>query len=83
MTAFAAEVAAEAGRMREQFEADTLAAELGCEVTPHPGWSGVVDARDPAPGLWLLTGTPDEVRAEVRRCELREWIAVLGTQGQR
>jgi hypothetical protein len=83
VTAFAAEVAAEAGRMREQFEADTLAAELGCEVTPHPGWSGVVEARDPAPGLWLLTGTPDEVRAEARRCGLLQWLAVLGTQGQR
>lgn len=44
-----------------------LTAELGCDVTLHPVLAGVVEAWSPAPGVWLLVGTPDEVRAEVRR----------------
>jgi hypothetical protein len=60
-------VTTEIRRMRGEFEAARLAAELGCEVTPHPELAGRVEARDPLPGLWLVIGTPDEVRAEVRR----------------
>jgi DNA-binding CsgD family transcriptional regulator len=59
--------------------AAVLAAELGCEVAPHPQLAGVVEARHPAPGLWLLAGTPGEIRAEVRAALLREWLAMLGT----
>jgi alkanesulfonate monooxygenase SsuD/methylene tetrahydromethanopterin reductase-like flavin-dependent oxidoreductase (luciferase family) len=66
MTTAADRLAAVAQQMRDKFDADRLAGELGCEVTPHPELAGRVDARDPLPGLWLLTGTPDEVRAEVR-----------------
>lgn len=66
-----AALAAEAGR---------LAAELGCEVEPHPVLPGVVEARDPVPGVWLLAGTPDEVRAAARREGLLAWLRVLGRQ---
>ncbi len=52
--------------MNAAAEARCLAAELGCEVTPHPLLDGVVEARDPAPGVWLLAGTPGEIRAEMR-----------------
>lgn len=68
--------------LRDGCEAAVLAAELGCEVTPHPALAGVVEARDPAPGLWLLAGTPDEVRTEVRRHGMREWLGQLGTLGR-
>ncbi|HXJ26560.1 MAG TPA: hypothetical protein VNH17_12705 [Streptosporangiaceae bacterium] len=44
-----------------------LAAELGCEVTPHPLLAGVVEARSPVPGVWVLVGTPEEIRDEVQR----------------
>lgn len=44
-----------------------LAAELGCEVTPHPLLKGVVEARSPVPGVWVLVGTPGEILAEVRK----------------
>ena len=93
MNVTAAWLAAETERMRDQFEADHLAAELGCEVTAHPRFAGVFEARNPAPGIWLLTGTPDEIRAEVartakaartaavaRRAGLLEWLTVAGAQ---
>lgn len=48
-------------------DAADLAAELGCEVTPHPLRSGIFEALKPAPGVHLLVGTPGEIRAEVRR----------------
>jgi hypothetical protein len=85
----AARVAAEAQRMRDGLEARSLARELGCEVTAHPELAGRVEAWDPLPGLTLLIGTPDEVRAEVVACRaedrarlLRLWLSVLGSQGQ-
>lgn len=69
-------------------EADRLAAELGCEVVPHLRFAGMVEARDAAPGLWPLSGTPDEVRNEAfrvralaRRGALLDWLTVLGKQG--
>jgi hypothetical protein len=64
--------------MRDRFEADRLTADLGCEVTPHPRFTGIFDARDPAPGVWLLSGTPEELRAEWRTAWLREWLKHLG-----
>ena len=51
-------------RLRNRIAAARLSAELGCEVTPNPDFPGTFDARDPAPGVWLLTGTLDELRAE-------------------
>jgi hypothetical protein len=36
VTITGAQLAAETEWMRDQFEADRLAAELDCEVTPHP-----------------------------------------------
>jgi DNA-binding CsgD family transcriptional regulator len=77
-TVTAAWVTAEAERLRRQIEADSLAAELGCEVTPHPCFAGLFEARDPAPGVWLLSGTPDEIRAEWRAAWMREWLPRLG-----
>ncbi|HEY0935869.1 MAG TPA: hypothetical protein VGD91_19285 [Trebonia sp.] len=74
--------AAAVHRLRDKFAADRLAAELGCEVTAHPRLAGRVEAWDPLPGLRLVTGTPEDVRAEVRRDGLRGWLAVLGRQGQ-
>jgi hypothetical protein len=68
-------------RLRNRIAAARLAAEFSCDLIPNPDFAGTFDARDPLPGLWLLTGTPDEIRAEVRRHELREWLAVLGRQG--
>jgi DNA-binding CsgD family transcriptional regulator len=65
--------------MRDELEAEMLAAELGCEVIPHPYFNGRFDARDPAPGVWLLSGTPDEIRAEWRRAWLQHWLTCLGT----
>lgn len=44
-----------------------LAAELRCEVSRHPLLDGVVEARDPVPGVWVLVGTPEEILAEVQR----------------
>ncbi|HEY0932449.1 MAG TPA: hypothetical protein VGD91_01795 [Trebonia sp.] len=75
--------AAAVRRLRDEFAASRLAAELGCEVTAHPELTGRVEAWDPLPGLRLVMGTPDDVRAEVRRDGLRGWLAVLGRQGQR
>jgi hypothetical protein len=72
---------AAARRMRNRIAAARLSAELGCEVTPNPDFPGTFDARDPAPGVWLLTGTLDELRAETRRAGLLAWLAVLGRQG--
>ena len=73
-------LAAEAERLRDQNEADRLAAELGCEVMPDPHFAGRFEARDPAPGVWLLSGLPDEIRAEWRKAWLREWVtSYLGT----
>jgi hypothetical protein len=83
VTVTAAALVAEAERMRDQFEADCLAAEIGCEVTLHPRFAAVFVVRKPAPGLWLLAGTPDEIRAEWRAAWLRAWLGVLGTQGPR
>jgi hypothetical protein len=71
-------LAAETERIRNQFEAYRLAAELGCEVISHPRRAGIFDVRDPAPGVWLLSGTPDELRAEWRAVWLREWLKCLG-----
>lgn len=71
--------AAWAARRRGRVEADCLAAELGCEVTPHPERPGVVEARGPSPGVYVLVGTPAEVRAAGREGQLRQWLAVLGT----
>jgi hypothetical protein len=62
--------------------ADALAAELGCEVAPAPARAGIVVACQPLPSIWMLIGTPDEIRAEVRRHGLQAWLAVLGRQGQ-
>jgi hypothetical protein len=59
----AAWVAAEAEWQRDQFEADRLAGELGCEVTPNPYFVDHFDVRG-LPGVWLMTGRPDEIRAE-------------------
>jgi hypothetical protein len=79
VTVTAAALAGQAQRMRDQFEADRLAAELGCEVTPRPGLPGIVEAREPAEGVWLLAGTPEKVRAAGRAALMREWLACLGT----
>ena len=79
MTVPAAQVAAQARWMRGQLEAGRLAAELGCEVIPHPCVSGRFEARDPAPGVWLLCGTPDEIRAAWRQAWLQQWLACLGS----
>jgi hypothetical protein len=54
-------------------EADQLAAELGCEVIPAPARAGAVVARRPLPSIWMLIGTPDEIRAEVRRVREAAW----------
>lgn len=80
MTVTAASLAAETEWMRDRFEADRLAAELGCEVTPHPRFAGIFEARDPAPGVWLLTGSQDEIRSEWRAAWLRVWLVRLGSQ---
>jgi DNA-binding CsgD family transcriptional regulator len=79
VTVTAEQLAAEAEWMRDQLEANRLAAELGCEVISHPLRAGIFDARGPAPGVWLLSGTPDELRAEWRTAWLREWLKYLGT----
>jgi hypothetical protein len=68
-------------RLRDRIAAARLSAELGCEITPNPDFAGTFDARDPAPGVWLLTGTLDELRTETRRAGLLAWLAVLGRQG--
>jgi hypothetical protein len=68
-------------RLRDRLAATRLSAELGCDVTPNPDFAGTFDAREPALGVWLLTGTLDELRAEWRAAWLREWLALLGTQG--
>jgi len=73
-------LAAETEWLRDQLEADRLAAELGCEVTMHPRFVGVFEARDPAPGLFLVSGSPGEIRREWRKAWLREWLTShLGT----
>jgi hypothetical protein len=64
--------------MQGRFEADKLAGELGCEVTVHPELAGVVEARG-LPGVWLLAGSPEKVRAGGRKAQMREWLACLGT----
>ena len=66
-------LAAETEWLRDQLEADRLAAELGCEVTMHPRFVGVFEARDPAPGLFLVSGSPGEIRREWRKAWLRVW----------
>jgi hypothetical protein len=75
-------------RVQRQFTADRLAAELGCDVTPHPYLGGAFEARDPMPGVWLLMGTPEELRAEAAKYrdrvrERREgmllWLRFLGS----
>ena len=81
MTVTAASVAAEAEWLRDQAEARQLAAELGCEVTPHPRFAGVFEVDDRELGLYLQSGEPGEIRAEVRRHGLLVWLAVLGRQG--
>lgn len=78
MTVTAAWLEAETERMRDQLEADHLAAELGCEVTPHPRFAGLFEARDPTPSVWLLSGTADEIRQEWRATLMREWLPYLG-----
>ena len=83
MSVSAARLERQARRLRTAQEAVSLAAELGCEVAPHPELPGVVEARSPLPGIWLLAGTADEVRAEVRACGMREWLGMLGTLAQR
>jgi hypothetical protein len=67
-------------------EAGQLAAELGCEVIPHPVLPGVIEAHRPAPGVFVIAGTPESVRAQahadqrvVRAAKLREWLPFLGT----
>ena len=79
MNVTAGSVAAAAQRMRGQLEADRLAAELGCEVSPHPGLRGIVEARNPAENVWILAGTPDSVRAGARAAQLRQWLGQLGS----
>lgn len=79
MTATVGSLGAAAQRMRDRLEAHRLAAELGCEVTPHPELPGIVEARGPAEGIWLLAGTPVKVRAAARAAQMREWLACLGT----
>jgi hypothetical protein len=73
-------------RGHRRFIADRLSAEIGCEVSPHPMLKATFEARDPLPGVWLLAGTPDEIRAEVRRvrAEVRRgwmlvWLSSLGS----
>jgi hypothetical protein len=83
MNVTAAGVAAQAEWLRDKLEADDLGAELGCEVIPHPALAGIVEACCPVPGVWLLAGTPGEVRAEARRVGLLGWLAVLGNQRDR
>jgi hypothetical protein len=83
VTVTAAWLATEAQRMRGQLEAHWLAAELCCEVTPHPKLSGIVEARRSAEGVWLLAGTSAKVRAAARAAQMREWLACLGTLGAR
>jgi DNA-binding CsgD family transcriptional regulator len=78
VTVTAAEIAAEAQWMRDQAEADRLADELGCEVTLHLRFAAVFEACDLAPGVWLVSGTPDEIRAEWRAAWMREWLPFLG-----
>jgi hypothetical protein len=77
----AALVTVQAGRILGQFQAVRLAAELGCEVAPHPELAGLVEAPNPAPGIRLLVGTADEIRAEARAALLRQRLACLGTLG--
>lgn len=79
MSLTAAWVAAAAQRMRGQLEADRLAAELGCEVSQHPELRGIVEARSPAEGVWILAGTPDSVRAGARAAQMRQWLGQLGS----
>jgi hypothetical protein len=81
VTVSAEQLAAEAEWLRDQAEADRLAAELGCEVAPHPRYAGVFEVDDRELGLVLLSDAPDEIRAEVRRHGLLAWLAVLGRQG--
>ena len=69
------------GDRKQAARAAELAAELGCEVTPHPILAGRVEARDPVPGIYVLVGAPGEVRAEARRCGLLAWLGCLGTLG--
>jgi hypothetical protein len=66
MTVTAAWLAAETERMRDQLEADLLAAELGCEVIPHLRFARIFEARNPTPSTWLLSGTAEEIRQEWR-----------------
>jgi hypothetical protein len=78
----------------DRFVADHLAATIGCEVTPHPSLQDRFEARNPVPGVWLLTGTAEEILAEVehfraraaaaaaRASQPREWLPYLGSLGR-
>jgi hypothetical protein len=79
VTTTAASVAAEAEWLRDSLDALALAAELRCEVALHPSFAGIVEAFRPAPGIYVLVGTPEEIRAEVRRQDQQE-PSVLGGQ---
>jgi hypothetical protein len=58
-------------------EAETMAAELGVDVVPHPLMRHRYEALFPG---GVLVGTGPEVCAETRRVLMREWVAVLGHQ---
>jgi hypothetical protein len=57
--------------------AESMAAELGVDVAPHPLMRNRYEAVFPG---GALVGTCEEVRAETRRALMRDWLAVLGSQ---
>jgi hypothetical protein len=79
MSRAAARLIEDARALKVTRSCETLSAALGCEVTPHHGRAGHVEARG-LPGAYCLVGTPEEVADEGRRVLLRQWLAVLGRQ---
>jgi hypothetical protein len=80
-----AEARARLGQDVTRYAAAVLAAETRCPVRPVPGLPGRFEVRFPC---GLLIGTAAEIHAwqetlpGQREALLREWLAVLGTQGR-
>jgi alkanesulfonate monooxygenase SsuD/methylene tetrahydromethanopterin reductase-like flavin-dependent oxidoreductase (luciferase family) len=64
--ALAARLAEQAQRLRDQLEADAIAARFGCEPAPHPELAGRIEVTTLD---LVLIGTPEEVAAELAEHE--------------